>query len=206
MVYRVDRNNYHKKEKKSTIYTPMSLSWFIFNIIKDKIDKNKIVLDPCVGSGRLLKPFQENNFSVMGIDIKEQGFLNTRIENYLAIKEGEIDVPSIVIMNPPFNIEGEIKKYIKIYYKGRPLLPELWMQKTIELFGKNIPMVLIAPYGLRLNQTTKSNRWQKFVNGVYPEIASIISLPNNMFDDILFHSEVLIFNISELKSHYFYFD
>lgn len=212
-MYRVDRNNFYEHEKKATIYTPESVSKFIFEIVRDKIDLNRPVLDPCVGAGSLLKPFKENDFRVIGIDIEKQGFPLTRVCNYLSVKSGEIETPCLVIMNPPFNLDRKTKDYIRKHYGGRPLLPEVWLQKTIELFGRDIPIVLFTPYGLRLNQQEHSKRWLKFVNGEYPEIASIISLPKDIFRGILFHAEVLIFNLSPkkfggghgvLKSHYFY--
>ncbi len=78
------------------------------------------------------------------------------------------------------------------------------MHKTIELWGRNIPIVLFAPYGLRLNQTVNSRRWQMFVDGSYPEISTIVVLPKDIYDDVLSHSEVLIFNIDGLNGHYFY--
>ena len=212
-MYRVDRNNFYQREKKATIYTPEGVSNFIFELIASKIDRDRPVLDPCVGAGSLLKPFKKNGFRTIGIDIEDQGFPWTRVCNYLAIKKGEIETPSLVIMNPPFNIDEKSKWYISRYYGRRPLLPEVWMQKAIELFGRDIPMVLFTPYGLRLNQQQNSRRWLKFVNGEYPEIVSIISLPKNIFSGILFHSEILIFNIASsekgreterLKGHYFY--
>lgn len=112
--------------------------------------------------------------------------------------------PSLVIMNPPFNIDKKTKIFISKHYGGRPLLPEVWLQKAIELFGKKVPMVLFTPYGLRLNQMVNSKRWTKFIEGEYPEIKTIISLPKDIFDGILFHSEILIFNVAKLKGHYFY--
>ena len=139
----------------------------------------------------------------MGIDIEDQGYNHTIIENYLSIEKHTINNPSLVIMNPPFNIDKKTKEYIKINYGGRPLLPEVWLIKTIELFGKNIPIVMFTPYGFRLNQTFKSKRWKKFKGGTYPEIISIVSLPKDLFDDVQFHCEVLIFNIDGLKPHYF---
>ena len=203
-MYRVDRNNFYDAQKGATVYTPPGVSRFIFDLVGPKIDRTKSVLDPCVGAGSLLRPFKENGFATIGIDIEKQGFPKTRVANYLAIQKGTLNTPSLVIMNPPFNIDGKTKTYIKTHYGGRPLLPEVWLQKAIELFGKNIPMVLFTPYGLRLNQCEDSRRWRKFVSGIYPEINSIISLPKNVFDGILFHSEILIFNITGLKGHYFY--
>ena len=106
-------------------------------------------------------------------------------------------------MNPPFNIDNKTKEYIQEHYGGRPLLPEVWLQKAIELFGKDMPVVMFTPYGFRLNQTEVSKRWLKFSSGEYPEITSIISLPKDVFDGILFHSGVLCFNLPKLKGHYF---
>lgn len=203
-MYRVDRNNFYYQQKKATVYTPKGVSQFLYELLAGKIKKHKPVLDPCVGAGSLLKPFKKAGFEVIGIDIEEQGFRGTRVKNYLEIKKGELPDPSLVITNPPFNIDGKTKKYIKDTYGGRPLLPEVWLQKAIELFGGRVPIVLFTPYGLRLNQTAESKRWRKFVNGDYPEIKSIISLPKNIFEGIQFHSEILIFNILKLKGQYFY--
>lgn len=208
-MYRVDRNNFYEQQKKATIYTPDAVSRFIFNIVNSNIGKEKPVIDPCVGAGSLLKPFKDNGYTVIGIDIQHQGFEQTEVRNYLSCKKGELPDPSLVIINPPFNIDGKTKNYIKKHYGGRPLLPEVWLQKAIELFGIDIPIVLFTPYGLRLNQTVESKRWQRFIHREYPDITSIISLPKNIFDGILFHSEILIFNIpptkdNDVKPHYFY--
>lgn len=205
-MYRVDRNNFYKRQKTATIYTPSAVSEFIYSLVASKVDKTKPVLDPCVGSGSLLKPFKKNGFKVIGIDIEEQNFPRTRVRNYLAVEKDEIETPSLVIMNPPFNIDRKTKNYVKQHYGGRPLLPEVWLQKAIELFGKKIPMVLFTPYGLRLNQMVDSKRWIKFTSGAYPEIRSIISLPKDIYEGVMFHSEILIFNILGLKGHYFYSD
>lgn len=204
MVYRVDRNNFYEEQKKATIYTPNGLSKFIFQLFKDKIDEKGLVLDPCVGRGSLLRPFVKGGFDVLGVDVENQGFENTIIKNYLEIEKGEIKSPSLVIMNPPFNIDIKTKAYIKEHYGGRPLLPEVWLSKSVSLFGSSVPIVMFTPYGFRLNQSQSSKRWKLFEDGTYPEITSIISLPKDVFDGILFHSEILIFNINGLKAHYFY--
>ena len=205
-MYRVDRNNFYKEQKKATIYTPAGVSEFIYRLVSDKIDRTKPILDPCVGKGSLLKPFKRNGFRVIGIDIERQGFPKTIVRNYLEIQCGEVETPSLVIMNPPFNIDRKTKAFVSKHYGGRPLLPEVWLQKAIELFDKSLPIVLFTPYGLRLNQMTNSKRWMKFLKGEYPAISSIISLPKDIFDGILFHSEILIFNIKKLQGHYFYDD
>ena len=203
-MYRVDRNNFYKHQKKATIFTPDYVSEFLYSLIYKHINKTGLVLDPCVGQGSLLKPFKRNGFNVLGIDIENQGFPKTIVKNYLEVKKGEIKKKvSLVIMNPPFNIDGKTKIYIQENYGGRPLLPEVWFSKAVELFGHNIPIVMFTPYGFRLNQSDTSKRWQKFITKEYPEITSIVSLPKDVFDGILFHSEVLIFNLPQLKGHYF---
>jgi hypothetical protein len=53
-------------------------------------------------------------------------------------------------MNPPFNIDTKTKQCIQEHYGGRPLLPEAWFAKAIELFGSNVPIVMSTPYGFRL--------------------------------------------------------
>lgn len=209
-MYRVDRNNFYDNRKKATVYTPASVSDFIFSVVSPHISKRRTVFDPCVGAGALLRPFDDAGYKTFGLDIEEQGYPNTWVTNYLVVRQGDLAAnsnirkPSLVVMNPPFNIDGKTKEYIREHYGGRPLLPEVWLQKAIELFGKKIPIVLFTPYGLRLNQCVKSRRWQKFVKGEYPEIASIISLPKDVFEGIMFHSEILIFNIEGLRPHYFY--
>ena len=203
MMYRVDRNNFYSDQKNATIYTPPGVSRFLFDVIHDKI-KPGLVLDPCVGAGSLLRPFIEGGFSCQGIDIEHQGFPNTIIRDFLLFEAGELLTPSLVIVNPPFNIDHKTQEIVARTFGRRPLLPEVWLQKIVALWGKDIPIVLFAPYGLRLNQTTRSKRWRNFINGTYPEIRSIVSLPKNIYAEVLFHSEVLIFNVEGLRGHYFY--
>ena len=204
-MYRVDRNNFYTTEKKATIYTPEEVSNFLFEILQPNIEKDDgIIFDPCVGGGSLLIPWQKNGYTVAGVDIEDQGFPETKVLNYLELERQEVqEKVSLIIMNPPFNIDAKTKQYIRENYGGRPLLPEVWLQKAIELFGKDIPIVMFTPYGFRLNQTEVSKRWLKFSSGEYPEITSIVSLPKDVFEDILFHSEVLCFNLPNLKGHYF---
>ncbi|WHQ37328.1 N-6 DNA methylase [Spiroplasma sp. SV19] len=203
-MYRVDRNNFYKNEKKSNIYTPNYVSEFLFKILSTHI-KEGYIFDPCVGKGSLLIPWEKAGWKIKGVDIEDHNFSNTIIKNYLELTNNDLEnkIPSLVIMNPPFNIDEKTKEYIWKFYGSRPLLPEVWFRKVIELFGKDIPIVMFTPYGFRLNQSGESKRWMNFINKNYPEISSIISLPKNVFDNVLFHSEILIFNIKTLKPHYF---
>lgn len=202
-MYRVDRNNFYKNAKLSTVYTPDSVSDFLFDIIHPSMDGGTI-FDPCVGAGSLLKPFQRAGYQVSGVDIEDQGFSNTRLCNFLECEKSDLPCPSLVIANPPFNIDDKTKELAVGILGGRPLLPEVWLQKIVRLWGRDIPICLFAPYGLRLNLTVNSRRWRAFCDGQYPEISSIVSLPKNIYDGVMFHSEVLIFNVAGIKPHYFY--
>jgi len=79
------------------------------------------------------------------------------------------------------------------------------LSKTVELFGRDIPIVLFTPYGMRFNLTLESRRLERFDNGEYPEITSIITLPKNVYNfdsknieqsdskkGVIFHSEILL--------------
>jgi type I restriction-modification system DNA methylase subunit len=57
-MYNLQKNNYHLKPKASNIQTPLAVSQFIFELLKDKvkIGLGGIILDPCSGVGNLLKP------------------------------------------------------------------------------------------------------------------------------------------------------
>jgi hypothetical protein len=203
-MYRVDRNNFYEVQKNATVETPPYVSEFLFSILHEHIARDGLVVDPCVGAGALLQPWQAAGWRTIGIDIEPQGFPKTIIRNYLEVEKGDLgEKPALIIMNPPFNIDGKTKDYIKRHYGGRPLLPEVWFQKALELFGTTVPMAMFTPYGFRLNQTEESKRWRRFIDGEYPEITSIVSLPKDVFEGILFHSEVLIFNLPQLRGHYF---
>ncbi|MEM7072888.1 MAG: SAM-dependent methyltransferase [Pseudomonadota bacterium] len=203
-MYRVDRNNFYGEAKNATVYTPKGVSEFIFSLVAPTIKKGGTVIDPCVGEGALLEPFKRKGFQVVGIDIQDQGFPDTRVQDFMEAKASQFPKPDLVIANPPFNLEQRTKELIADRFGRRPLLPEVWLRHCVELWGKEVPLVLFAPYGLRLNQSLTSARWQRFVNRDYPEIASIIALPKDIYEDVLFHSEILIFNVKGLKAHYFY--
>jgi len=203
-MYRVDRNNFYSEQKNSTVYTPATVSQFLFDILHERIDRSGVIVDPCVGAGALLEPFREAGFQTKGIDIEDQGYPETIVRNFIGVREGEIDLPALVVANPPFNIDRKTRELVSRTHGRRPLLPEVWLSKIVELWGRDVPIALFAPYGLRLNQTIKSCRWRRFVEGTYSEISSIVALPKDIYDDVLFHSEILVFNVPAIKGHYFY--
>ena len=203
-MYNLTKNNYHQKPKNSNIYTPPEVSQFIFELLKDKILKDSLILDPCSGRGSLLAPWKKVGFETTGIDIAENStaelkldFLDKGLSTATKLFEPcyqsmRFDKCFLILCNPPFNGYGQ------------KLGSEVWLDKIIELFGKQIPLVLFAPMGFRLNGKKQGKRWTKFTNNKYPPISSIISLPRDIFAEVEFHSEILIFNIPNLSPHYFY--
>lgn len=175
MVYNKKEN---KGEKRSDTPTPHWLCDYLNEIITEHYNP-KTILDPCCGDGRLTKKFNCNKIEY---EIKQ---------NKDFLKETEKIDCDFVLMNPPFNIG-----------QGRKLSVEVFMDKVLELCGKDIPIVLITPMGFRLNQRINSSRWKKMKKN-YPPITSILSLPLDTFEDTLFHTEVLFFNTPKLKAHYF---
>ena len=200
--------------KNSTIYTPKEVSEFIFELLRWKIPRTGIIFDPCSGEGSLLKPWQEiEAYQALGNDNDSEiarkynffnsDFLTSDIDDWkrrfqVCSKYYTYRPPTLILCNPPFC--GNKSK----------LLPEIWFDKIIEIFGKEVSIVFFAPIGFRLNSTLKSKRYFKFINGAYPPIISQISLtrdiynlePNNRKTE--FHSEILIFNIRGLEPHYFF--
>lgn len=193
-MYNLQKNNYHQKPKSSTIYTPPTVSQFIFELLKDKV-KRGTIFDPCSGQGSLLAPWKKTGYLTWGIDIDPSSNADTKTDFFTCEPyESEWnDEISLVLCNPPFN-----------GYKGKAAA-EVWLDQIIKLFGKDIPIILFAPYNFRLPWKKDSKRLSKFLSGEYPPIASLISLPTKgLWEGVIFHSEILIFNIQGLKGHYFY--
>ena len=129
VMYRVDRNNFFKVQKKATVYTPAYVSDFLYSILHTPDQSWRPNSGPLRRDGALLKPWKKNGYRTVGIDIEDQGFPKTIVKNYLEVKKGDVAKPNLVIMNPPFNIDSKTKQYIKENYGGRPLLPEVWFQR-----------------------------------------------------------------------------
>jgi len=183
--------------KPSTIYTPPSISEYLFDRLSDRIYQT--VLDPAVGQGSLTAPWRESDRIIIGCDTNPASSIHTDhfIEGaFEQLKEWSGPIPDLIIMNPPFN--GA---------KSRKLYPELFLRKTVELFGNTIPTVMVAPMGLRLNQRKRSDRWQ-WLRDFGPDLTSILALPLDLFTkpdggEVKFQTEVLFYNITGLEPHVF---
>jgi hypothetical protein len=170
--------NQNKGKKRSDTPTDKRICEFLYKIITENYNPS-CILDPCAGDKRLTELFDCN---IINYEIKEgTDFLK---------ETKKIDC-DFCIMNPPFNIGT-----------GRKLAVEVFMDKVLELINNDIPIIMICPMGFRLNQRIKSSRWRK-IRDKYPPITSIISLPLNIFDDTLYHAEIICFNCNKFKPHYF---
>lgn len=176
MVYDTGKN---KGTKRSDTETPLELCDMIYNIITEHYKPN-CILDTSCGDSRLTKKF----------DCKKIEYEIKQGKDFL-LETKKLDEVDLVIQNPPFNIG-----------RGKKLAVEIFMDKVLELCNNNIPIVLITPMGFRLNQRYNSKRWKKLKNE-YPPITNIISLPIDTYENTLFHSEVLIFNLPNADPHYF---
>lgn len=184
----INRKDY-KGSKDFNCYTPDVIANTIFRIIQESGMEIKNIVDPSIGNGDLVKPFK-NNF-IYGIDINDIGKTNcNQFYNCDFEKFNENIQVDLVLSNPPFN-----------GHPNRKLYPEVFLKKIIELWGKDIPIVMFVPSGFRLNQRIKSKRWKWLRNTI--EISSILTLPLDIFPGVQFHMEVLFFNIKNIKPHYF---
>lgn len=207
------RNKYHSNIKDSTVYTPDKLSEYIYKIVSldYTLDfNNKTIFDPAVGKGSLLRPFKKHSIlsTSVGMDIddnKDRNYLSSFIhKSFLSSEEKDYNFkPDLVILNPPLNTDKRNKKWLKENKLGKALLSEIFTDKVFELFGDNIPYILITSMGFLLNQRKKSKRWKKYSNHK-AQITSILSLPLDIFPNVEFHIEVLFWNMPYLKPHYWY--
>ena len=168
----------NKGKKRSDTPTDIRICNFLTSLIKMHYNP-KNILDPCCGDKRLTHGFDCN---IINYEIKDGTDFLKETNNI------ECD---FVIMNPPFNIGT-----------GRKLAVEVFMDQVLKLVDNQIPIIMICPMGFRLNQKVNSKRWKK-IRDTYPPINSIISLPLDIFDNTLYHSEIICFNCDKFKAHYF---
>jgi hypothetical protein len=139
------------------------------------------ILDPSAADGRLTKPWRK--VRVMQTEIAH-GF------DFFALTDLPWQ-PDLVLCNPPFN---------GITYKRWRLGSEAFLHKIFELCGEDQKIVLFGPMGLRLNVDRRGERAKHLPIW---NITTIVSLPRNFFGQhVLFHAEILFFNMPKLKPHY----
>lgn len=173
------------------IATPPAIARVIHRLVKHI--KPKRILDPSCGIGNLLEPWLdialctgvETNYNHVlfaeskGIIVQHEDF-----ESY-----SNTAVPDLILMNPPWSAHPSRGNYTEIFLK-----------QITELYGSKIPLVLLCPMGLRLNQRWISKRWRWIAENW--EISSIMACPSNLYPTVDFHNEILFFNLPKLKPHY----
>ena len=151
------------------------------------------ILDPCVGAGSLVKPWLQTSKSITGYDINKWPHEKIKFYHKSFFDVKRCSRPDLILCNPPFS--GRIN--------NNQMMPEGFLRHLCHLFKPLPPTVLFVPMGFRLNQTTRSGRWC-WMQDDGPQIKSIISLPRDMFDNVQFLAEILIFGIKNMKPHYWY--
>lgn len=192
----------NKGVKSNIVYTPENVVSRIWTIIEDSGLPINHIIDPCIGSGALVRNLHYYSCcgcTVTGVDPNDCGldldqFIHSKFED---TTDTDYDYnPDLVICNPPFAGYGHGK-----------LFPEVILRKIFELFGE-VPIVLITGMNLRLNcrMYSKRNKWMRD----YITISSILTLPMDIFKHqdgkvIDFHTEVLFINFPDgsLKGHYY---
>ncbi len=187
----IKRNDYNRRPKSSTVYTPIGVAKFLFDILYPQLPVQAVVFDPSIGSGRLTDPWHDAGCFIVGCDVIDQGARCHEFDECHFEDMSLSGKPDLILCNPPFN--GAT---------GQQLYSEVFLARIIELFGAKVPTVIFTPMGFRLNQRRKSKRW-KWLRDCKAEITSVISLPLDIFKDVEFHSEILIFNVPGIRPHYF---
>lgn len=173
------------KPKNSVVETPQALCDFLAGqVLATPFNR---VVDVGCNQGNLSSPYLDS-VECLGIDVEDfQNIYPGKFyqSNFLDISKEEVNpkLTDIIVCNPPFN-QGKHK------IPGRKFLPEVFLDKMLDLWGMNLRVMLFCPMGFRLNQRKKSVRWRKFRDGGL-QITSICSLPLDVFPGIQFHAEVL---------------
>jgi len=190
-------NKPDKEEKNSTVFTPLILSKYITELIEEHYNF-KNIYDSCIGEGNLITFFKEKNKTIIGSDIKKQTkhqadiFFISDIKDY----EYKADIkPDLIIINPPFNGNGKGKNNL--------LFPHLFLLRMFETFGYDIPLVMITGDNF-LNNNLKNSKRLNFISNIEKRLTTIITLPLNIFDNVLFNSQVLFFNMPKLNPYYIF--
>jgi hypothetical protein len=185
----VKKNAYTDNRKDSCIYTPVRMAQQLFEIVYPALMPTQ-VLDCGCGEWALSQPYIDAGANVTGIDITPCSSTATFILG--DVLSTILPQTDLVVCNPPFNTQKGMRK----------LIPELWARHVFESLGYDQPLLLVTPMGLRLNQRKASKRYT-WLRDCGAEITSIISLPIDAFPAVLFHAEVVLFNIYQTKPHYF---
>ena len=185
-------SNYHNDPRPNDTCTPAPLALFLFDLLDDQ--EFTTVLDPAIGAGALTEPWRASGRTILGCDINPTSagcadiFRRGPFED---IRRWSAPTPDLVLCNAPCN--GG---------KGKGLYPEVFLRHLVDLFGKELPIALFCPIGLRLNQRLRSGRYG-WLRDSGPKITDIIALPLDIFPGVQFHMELVMFNLPNIEHHRF---
>jgi len=160
--------------------TPPGVCRFLHDLISPKY-RVKTILDPCAGRGNLTRPWK---------GCKVIAFEATKGKDFFAGPD-RIDC-DLVLCNPPWSGGGRSAR--------SPIA--LFLERILQVVPKGTPIVLIAHWSFRMDQDRGSTRW-RWLRDKCPPITGIITLPHDVWADAKVHSEILLFNMPKLRSHYF---
>jgi predicted RNA methylase len=176
--------------KDSIVETPEILARDIYDTLKRKPFHK--ILDVGCFQGKLSKPFKsKKDLEVIGLDVIEEYKNNFDYfihKDYLEATKEDFEGHKIdlVVSNPPF---GKHSQYNELY-------PHLFIKKTIELFGENMPMVFIVPQWYLSNSVKRMNDLNNL------KITKQTTIHKNIFaienENISVEASILYFN---LKTH-----
>ena len=169
-----------RKTKPSSVHTPPGLCRLLHDLISP-IHNVKTILDPSAGDGALTEPWTGRK--VLSFDI-ERGTDFFQSPEWFHVE--------LVLCNPPFNDETGSNRH----------LPLLFLKRIVQVVPVKTPIALFAPLTMRIDQGSRAARW-RWLRDCCPPITSIISLPYDVFPGVKVHSEILLFNLPKLRSHYF---
>jgi hypothetical protein len=181
-AFNTQKNPYFNKEKNHTIFTPPTVCNWLYETLKPELNTVQTVFDPACGSGNLLRPFKEAGKVTVGCDIDDFGAdcVDQFFRDDFLTWRGEFPKMDLCMLNPPFNHSVESRRK----WGKTNLLPELFIQKCFDLFGKETKAVLFTPMGFRLNTrcyTEKQGGRYRNIRDNMGKISSIVSVPLDMF-------------------------
>lgn len=116
---------------------------------------------------------------------------------------------SPTVVKEYFNLPLSKKDYKEIRRKySSDLLPEIFLKKIFDDFGKDVPLVLVTGIGLLLNNRIETKGKYKikrydYLRSIQDRISSTLILPLDIFPNVKFHACVLFLNFEGLKPMYF---
>ena len=69
------------------------------------------IIEPAVGGGHIANVLKQYGHSITAIDIKDRGYQNTIVRDFLTIEKEEIGNPGDIITNPPYSQAAEFVKH-----------------------------------------------------------------------------------------------